>query len=489
MIKKRATSVVLAILLMFSLSSTITLPVFAVSATSNDAVIWANSQIGKGLDYDGIYGTQCVDLIKYYYAYLGVSPVQGNGCDYATNALPSGWSRIKYYSGFVPQPGDIAVWTYSTTANGHVAIVTSADSSKMNVVEQNSHKTVRAWQYPYSYGTFYGVIRPNFSDMSTDPPEAPKNIRTSNGKKVFSDKEYITFFWDASVSATDYWVYMWKDGQQIYVTDMGNATSFTSAPTSKGRYTLIVRAGNSFGYSNGPASIDFVVYDDIPDSPQNLKTINNRTEFSTSESISFTWDSVSTATNYIVSLWRNGVMLYETDMNETTGFTSAPIMPGKYTFTVKAKNNYGASNSVTFDFTVGLYTITYSSNGGTGGPGKQTKIYGKPLILSTIEPTKGGYNFCGWATEPNGLVKYKPGSIYTEERDITLYAVWEKATKFGDVNGDGTVDAVDARWVLQAAAGMRTLANTAAADVNGDNQIDAVDARWILQAAAGMRAL
>ena len=59
----------------------------------------------------------------------------------------------------------------------------------------------------------------------------------------------------------------------------------------------------------------------------------------------------------------------------------------------------------------------------------------------------------------------------------------------GDVNADGKVDAVDARWVLQAAAGMRTLENMTAADVNADGKIDAVDARWILQAAAGMRTL
>ena len=59
----------------------------------------------------------------------------------------------------------------------------------------------------------------------------------------------------------------------------------------------------------------------------------------------------------------------------------------------------------------------------------------------------------------------------------------------GDVNGDNKVDAVDARWVLQTAAGMRTLENATAADVNADGKIDAVDARWILQAAAGMRTL
>ncbi|MDO4155126.1 MAG: leucine-rich repeat protein [Clostridia bacterium] len=61
----------------------------------------------------------------------------------------------------------------------------------------------------------------------------------------------------------------------------------------------------------------------------------------------------------------------------------------------------------------------------------------------------------------------------------------------GDVNGDGKVNAVDARWVLQAASGARTFdaTQTAAADVNGDGKINAVDARWVLQVASGARVL
>ncbi len=39
--------------------------------------------------------------------FLGcASYARGNGCDYATNALPSGWAR---YQGAQPQPGDILV--------------------------------------------------------------------------------------------------------------------------------------------------------------------------------------------------------------------------------------------------------------------------------------------------------------------------------------------------------------------------------------------
>ena len=39
--------------------------------SADDAVNWVKSQVGKGLDYDGVYGNQCVDLICYYYRYLG----------------------------------------------------------------------------------------------------------------------------------------------------------------------------------------------------------------------------------------------------------------------------------------------------------------------------------------------------------------------------------------------------------------------------------
>ena len=35
------------------------------------SIAWAQAQNGKPLDFDHVYGEQCVDLIKYYYQYLG----------------------------------------------------------------------------------------------------------------------------------------------------------------------------------------------------------------------------------------------------------------------------------------------------------------------------------------------------------------------------------------------------------------------------------
>lgn len=112
--------------------------VLADAGAREDAVNWAYAQQGKSLDYDGAYGAQCVDLIKYYYAYFGkASYAKGNGCDYVSNALPDGWTRIKNTADFVPEPGDIAVWGTELSKYGHVAIILSANTSSFVSMDQN----------------------------------------------------------------------------------------------------------------------------------------------------------------------------------------------------------------------------------------------------------------------------------------------------------------------------------------------------------------
>ncbi len=67
--------------------------------------------------------------------------------------------------------------------------------------------------------------------------------------------------------------------------------------------------------------------------------------------------------------------------------------------------------------------------------------------------------------------------------EAALAAIVAPEYTWGDVNEDGSIDAVDALWVLQAAVDKRELndAQTAAADVDGSNVLDAVDALYILQ--------
>ncbi|MGN0519674.1 MAG: leucine-rich repeat protein [Candidatus Fimenecus sp.] len=80
--------------------------------------------------------------------------------------------------------------------------------------------------------------------------------------------------------------------------------------------------------------------------------------------------------------------------------------------------------------------------------------------------------------------------VEISELDYALYYVYNE-TAVGDVNRDGNLNAVDARYVLQAASGARELtdADKRIADINGDGKVNAVDARWILQIASGSRTI
>ena len=129
--------------------------------TADSAISWVKSKVGTGIDADGCSGNQCVDLAKAYYSYLGQSMVRGNGSDYAYNAVPSGWSRIK---GAKPQKGDVLVYTGGYGGYGHVAIYESDYSTYHQ--NWNGHGYVeRVTNCKYnSCGSIYywGVIRPDF---------------------------------------------------------------------------------------------------------------------------------------------------------------------------------------------------------------------------------------------------------------------------------------------------------------------------------------
>ena len=140
------------------------------AATVSEAMNWCEGLLGKKVG-----SGQCVAFIQSYYEYLGKSRVSGNACDYATNALPSGWSRVK---GGTPQTGDILV--YVGAKYGHVAIYAGGTTSyHQNMSGQYVEKKTN-WAYNKSWyskaegGTksYWGYIRPTFSDDTCNCSES-----------------------------------------------------------------------------------------------------------------------------------------------------------------------------------------------------------------------------------------------------------------------------------------------------------------------------
>ena len=98
--------------------------------------------------------------------------------------------------------------------------------------------------------------------------------------------------------------------------------------------------------------------------------------------------------------------------------------------TYNAGASYTGNVSVTlyavWKYKPATYTVGYDANGGTGAPGRQTKTYGVTLTLTTIQPTRRNYLFLGWSKDRNATsASYSAGGSYTDNADVTLYAVWQ----------------------------------------------------------------
>ena len=216
------------------------------AGSREDAVKWAYAQEGKFLDYDKVYGAQCVDLVHYYYAYFGkASYATGNGCDFVNNKLPDGWTRIKNTPDFVPQPGDIAVWGKELSQYGHVAIILSADAHSFVSMDQNWPRGSACKKVTHNYNKFWGVIRPNFSEPPSNPPTY-SNFWVDH--YLFDLSETVSFTAVAS-GADNYTIGIDKNGVGRVVTEgCGSTYTISADRLGAGEYSAYMTVANSAGY-------------------------------------------------------------------------------------------------------------------------------------------------------------------------------------------------------------------------------------------------
>lgn len=129
---------------------------------------FVNQYLGKATDYDGVCGTQCVDLIKLYLdKVFGIKAgAWGNAKYYWLDfekrpQLKAGFKKINNTPSLVPKRGDIVVWSGELNNNcGHVAIATGeGDTHQFYTYDQNwNEKSMQKVKHTYKY--VYGVLRP-----------------------------------------------------------------------------------------------------------------------------------------------------------------------------------------------------------------------------------------------------------------------------------------------------------------------------------------
>lgn len=165
---------------------------------------------------------------------------------------------------------------------------------------------------------------------------------------------------------------------------------------------------------------------------------NTETKYPSHDVVTFTWSATSNTTHYNLFFDKYDGSQWERVLTEhfaKSGFSHL-FESGKYRVQLQSNNSnyynedhsnwlYTDSDWFSFEVIDQIYTISYDANGGTGAPASQTKVHGDALTLSTVKPTRSGYEFKGWATSSNGSVEYSAGAAYAENANVTLYAVWE----------------------------------------------------------------
>jgi hypothetical protein len=120
----------------------------------------------KAIDWDGAFGAQCVDLMRFYaHCVMGIPQPSGvsGAQDFFKNyqkdkVLADHFDKIANTPEFVPEPGDIAFWWDDKF--GHVAVVTGPSDTKVfTTLDQNYVKNTVTKQ-AHNYKNFLGVLRP-----------------------------------------------------------------------------------------------------------------------------------------------------------------------------------------------------------------------------------------------------------------------------------------------------------------------------------------
>lgn len=172
--------------------------------TADEVVNWASSIIGQRIDVLGSgYGAQCWDLPNYLFYKIWGFKTPGNARDIPFyNNYPRGFQIIRNTPEFIPEPGDIAVWTAESDPWirwGHTDIVIGPSTKDyfwgvdQNWFDVNENYGSPAAKVKHSY---YGVthfVRPPYTKSSQSDVKSVENRETLSNNKSTKVINKISF--------------------------------------------------------------------------------------------------------------------------------------------------------------------------------------------------------------------------------------------------------------------------------------------------------
>lgn len=215
---------------------------------ASEVEAWARSRLGKRLDIDGRYGSQCWDLPNYILGRYWGFWTPGNAIAMGWYNYPKGFKKFNNTPNFVPKPGDFAVWGTGSFNNGvgHVAIVVGPSTKSyftsidQNWIGANSWTGSPASTIKHSYNGISKFIRPAYypekKTTSTSTPSKPKPNQVDPKPESKPEKKKPAMI-DKPVTKVKYTSFTEDDmDYQEIVHYMYDATSTDRTKTPKGIY-------------------------------------------------------------------------------------------------------------------------------------------------------------------------------------------------------------------------------------------------------------
>lgn len=150
---------------------------------------WKAGAVGRGMNPDGVYNYQCVDVPKDWAIFLWPNKSwietvgYGNAKD-LFNGMPAGyWNKVANNPNDpnqLPKTGDVVVWNgWAANPYGHIAVVISADQGGVTVVQQdgfNQYAPAAVAYIPWGRYPIIGWLSPKYAG-STAPKPSTGNTR------------------------------------------------------------------------------------------------------------------------------------------------------------------------------------------------------------------------------------------------------------------------------------------------------------------------
>lgn len=186
----------------------------------------------------------------------------------------------------------------------------------------------------------------------------------------------------------------------------------TGTPTTAGSYSFTLTASNSSGINttyNASITISGPPSATVPD--------YSGTNFNT-------WSSTPwTNAGFTGSIYRDNTTYITNNSGQANAYAGQSLTANSIQQVTSNMTVYY------YQYVAVSYTVTFNANGGSGGPTSQAKASGVNLTLSSSQPTRTGYTFSSWNTSSNGSgTSYAPGSTYSADANVTLYAIWTPNT-------------------------------------------------------------